>query len=59
MGKKILQLFVAILMIVSCEYDLNRSLEFSDSNRNNFEVVLEHFENGPNPLKYEAAKFLI
>lgn len=51
--------FAAISLLVSCENKLNSSLHLSDSNRHNLEVVLEHFENDPNPLKYEAAKFLI
>lgn len=43
----------------SCSSNLNNSLELAEKNRNELEVVLEHFKNDSTPLKYEAAKFLI
>ena len=43
----------------SCDSNLENSLEYAGENRNELEKVLEHFKDDPNPLKYEAAKFLI
>ena len=52
-------LLAVILLLSSCNDELNRSLDFSDSNRPELEKVLEYFKDDPNPLKYEAAQFLI
>ena len=43
----------------SCESNLEKSLKMAGENRSELEKVLEHFENDPDPLKFEAAKFLI
>lgn len=48
-----------ILLLSSCDKELNRSLEMAGSNRSELEKVLDYFENDPDPLKYRAAKFLI
>jgi hypothetical protein len=42
-----------------CCSNIKSSLELAGNNRRDLESVLEHFEHDPNPLKYEAAKFLI
>ena len=59
MCKTVTIFLVVVSLLISCSDELNKSLEFSDSNRVELEKVLNHFENVPNPLKYEAAKFLI
>ena len=59
MNKTISSFLVAISLLVSCSDELNKSLDFSGSNRVELESVLEHFKDDPNPLKYEAAQFLI
>ncbi|MDO4984631.1 MAG: hypothetical protein Q4E48_02945 [Prevotella sp.] len=59
MSKKYLFLLAAILLFGSCNDELNRSLDFSNSNRSELEKVLEYFKNDSNPLKYKAAQFLI
>ncbi len=46
-------------MLACCDRQVNKSLEYAGDNRKEIEKVLEHFRNDPNPLKYEAAKFLI
>ncbi|MBO4397864.1 MAG: RICIN domain-containing protein [Bacteroidaceae bacterium] len=48
-----------VLMNSSCDRDLKLALELAGDNRSEMEKVLEHFKNDPDPLKYEAAKFLI
>ena len=52
-------LLAVILLLSSCNDELNRSLDFSDSNRPELEKVIEYFKDDPNPLKYKAAQFLI
>lgn len=49
----------AILLCCSCDSDLEKSLKKAGDNRPELEKVLSHFRNDPDPLKYEAAKFLI
>lgn len=39
--------------------ELDFSLQFAGENRSEIEKVLEHFKSDKDPLKYEAAKFLI
>ena len=50
---------ILILSFCSCDSSLDFSLENAGENKDELEKVLEHFEHDPNPLKYEAAKFLI
>ena len=50
---------ILILSFCSCDSRLDFSLENAGENEDELEKVLEHFENDPNPLKYEATKFLI
>ena len=50
---------VLLFLICSCDSSLDFSLENAGENKDELEKVLEHFEHDPNPLKYEAAKFLI
>lgn len=59
MSKKYLFLLAVILLLGSCNNELSRSLDFSNSNRSELERVLEHFKEDPNPLKYKAACFII
>lgn len=51
-------LFSAVLLL-SCTSNLDASLEAAGENREELEKVLEHFQRDDNPLKYEAAVFLI
>lgn len=48
-----------LLLCCSCDSDLEKSLKKAGDNRTELEKVLSHFRNDPDPLKYEAAKFLI
>lgn len=48
-----------ILLLNSCNDELNRNLDLSGSNRPELEKVLEYFKDNPNPLKYKAACFII
>ena len=50
---------VAFMIFCSCSTDLSTSFEYAGENRTELETVLEHFKKDPNPLKYEAAQFLI
>lgn len=59
MNKTISLFFAFIILISSCNDELNKSLEFADSNRVELEKVLEHFKDDSNPLKYRAACFII
>lgn len=52
-------LLLFVLLCVSCNKQLNRSLELAYGNRAEIEKVLEYFKNDPDPLKMEAASFLI
>lgn len=58
-NKKIREIFLAKIENVSCDNKLNNSISLADSNKEALDSVLEHFEHDSNPLKYEAAKFLI
>lgn len=57
--------FLSIILVgfatafVSCNKKLNRALDIAGDNRTELEAVLQYFENDPNQLKYQAAKFLI
>lgn len=58
--KKVLSLScVIVLFLSSCEKNISQCIELAGSNRAELEIVLEHFKNDSNPLKYEAAQFLI
>ena len=61
MNTKILCFFsvLPLAFFSSCNSILEKAYECSENNREELEVVLLHFEDNPNPLKYEAAKFLI
>lgn len=52
-------IFCVLLAIWSCDHELQHALNMSGSNKPELEKVLEHFKNDSNPLKYNAAKFLI
>jgi len=47
------------LLIISCQSKYEEALDLSGENRAELEKVLEYFANDSDPLKYEAAKFLI
>ena len=55
----ILCTFCAVFLCWSCDSDLEKALKNAGENRSELEKVLEHFENDSDPLKYEAARFLI
>ena len=50
---------IVIICFFSCDNNFNNVLEKAGNNRAELEKVLEYFEDDPDPLKYEAAKFLI
>lgn len=45
--------------ICSCKHRINEALVLAEDNRTELEMVLEHFKNDPNPLKYKATQFII
>lgn len=58
--RKLLITFTFVICIfTACNQEIDEALELADDNRLEMERVLEYFNNDPNPLKYEAAKFLI
>lgn len=50
---------LSIFSLVSCESGLDFALDKAGENRGEMEKVLEYFRNDLDPLKYEAAQFLI
>lgn len=50
---------LVMIMSASCDKDLKRALDVAGDNKAELEKVLKHFEDDPDPLKYESAKFLI
>ena len=56
---KVLVLMVLVIPPMSCDNVLNQSLELAGDNRQELEKVLTYFEDDKDPLKYEAACFLI
>ena len=60
--KKLLDYFllmVALFVVQACDKNIKHALDVAGENRAELEKVLEHFKDDPDPLKYEAAKFLI
>lgn len=55
----VMTMVVGVSMMASCDRDLKFALEMAGENRAELEKVLEHFKHDEDPLKYEAAKFLI
>lgn len=49
----------ALFILCSCEHRLDDALELAGDNKGELEIVLEHFKEDSNPLKYKAAVFLI
>lgn len=56
--KKIFTLYT-IFFLISCTTRLDEALGMAGENRRELEVVLQHFKDDPDELKYKAAKFLI
>ena len=54
-----LGVIILILLLNSCHNQLDNALELAGDNRAEQEKVLEYFKDDPDPLKYEAACFLI
>lgn len=52
-------LFLVFLTCVACDRKMKQVLLLAGDNRAELELVLSHFKNSPNPLKYRSAKFLI
>ncbi len=50
---------MSLILLPSCNPNLDYALEQAGENREEIEKVLEHFRNDPDTLKYSAAKFLI
>lgn len=44
---------------MSCNPEVEMALDIAGENRTEMEKVLDHFRNDENPLKYEAAQFLV
>ena len=52
-------LILAILLCVACDRNLEQTLQMAGNNQAELELVLNHFKDDPDPLKYRSAKFLI
>lgn len=52
-------LIAAIIMPTACDSNLQHALDMAGDNRAEMERVLEYFKYDSDPLKYEAAKYLI
>jgi hypothetical protein len=50
---------MSVVVLSSCDNSLDESLQLAGDNRQELEKVLEYFEDDEDPLKYEAACFLI
>ena len=50
---------ISIILLCSCNGSIDNAMEMAGKNSTEIEIVLKHFEHNPNPLKYEAAQFLI
>ena len=59
MAKQFFFLIAVVALFYSCSSDLDYSFSLAGDNRSELERVLDHFEDDPTPLKYEAARFLI
>lgn len=59
MVKKCSYFLFLMLIVSSCTDYLEVSMKVAEKNSCELKSVLEHFKNDSNPLKYEAAKFLI
>ena len=59
MGKTFCFLCTIIIVTYSCTSKNDSSIEYAGDNNVELQRVLDYFEDGSNPLKYEAAKFLI
>lgn len=57
--KQLLLYIITTIFLFSCSSRLETALDSANANRAELEKVLEHFKNDKNPLKYEAAVFLI
>ena len=57
--RKLLYLIIVVLATSGCNKEIKHALEKAGENRAELEKVLEYFANDSDPLKYEAAKFLI
>lgn len=52
-------LFLVFFTCVACDRKMKQVLLLAGDNRAELELVLSHFKNSPDPLKYRSAKFLI
>lgn len=50
---------LVILMCAACDKDVEHILQLAGDNRAELELVLNHFKNNPDPLKFRSAKFLV
>lgn len=57
--RMVVALMVLTLALMSCNDTVDDSLKLAGDNRHELEKVLAYFEDNENPLKYEAACFLI
>ncbi len=53
------QCLLLVLLLSSCHNRLDNALELAGDSRKELEIVLNHFKDDPDTLKYSAAKFLI
>lgn len=50
---------LVIFMCAACDKDVEHILQLAGDNRAELELVLNHFKNNPDPLKFRSAKFLV
>ena len=55
----VLAIMGATAFLLSCNRQVEAALGMAGANRSEMESVLDHFRDDPDPLRYEAAQFLI
>lgn len=51
--------FIVLFMCAACDRNIEHVLQLAGDNRAELELVLNHFKDNPDPLKFRSAKFLI
>lgn len=51
--------FIVLFMCAACDRNIEHVLQLAGDNRAELELVLNHFKNNPDPLKFRSAKFLV
>ena len=51
--------FIVLFMCAACDRNIEHVLQLAGDNRAELELVLNHFKDNPDPLKFRSAKFLV